>query len=377
MPASCDGSDAPAAHAGLGHTLPALQPCRDARTPLEAPAATSPSGTGPDAVAGDGGATASAAEGDAEASATGNGAGDIFERLRALQRAEQSTDPSRHWGDAERLVRDLLEDISSSPDGRGADEQRDDLADALAQAAPTAVDSDSFGLLHYAAMYGDTEALATLLRKRANLNARTKVHETPLMLAAYYRHAEVCALLLAHRARPDLADWQGRTSLAAAKSSKCGRGRDDNAAAQRRCVELLEDRAARDHAAGPPREVEELRVQGNAFFRKKRYEEAAAAYSLGLSFLDDAGLYANRAACYLQLGKPLEAKLDARKAVGLAGEAGHVKASWRVARSCLALGELDAADEALREALGRTPEDAALRQLRNEVALERRKRLGR
>merc|ERR1711933_588077 len=100
-------------------------------------------------------------------------------------------------------------------------------------------------------MYGNVDAVSSLVRARANLNSRTLVHETPLALAAFYRHVEACALLLAHRARPDLADWRGRTPLAAAKSSKCGNGQDNNLQAQARCVELPEQRAARDSAAGP------------------------------------------------------------------------------------------------------------------------------
>uniref|UniRef100_A0A7S0B3B8 Uncharacterized protein n=1 Tax=Pyrodinium bahamense TaxID=73915 RepID=A0A7S0B3B8_9DINO len=243
-------------------------------------------------------------------------------------------------------------------------------------------------------MYGCTDAIAALMRRKANPNVRTKVHETPLQLAAYYRHAEACALLLAHRARADLADAQGRTPLASAKESKCGSGPDNSGQAQARCVELLAARAAKEAAwrEGRPaespdeagaaaallvgaREAAELRQQGNGFFAKGQYNEAVAAYSIALSFLDDAVLYSNRSECYLKLQRALEAKLDAQKAVGLAGEAGNKKAAWRLGRACLALGELPQAAEAARVGLRLWPADAALRQLANDAENERRRRL--
>ncbi|CAE8648127.1 unnamed protein product, partial [Polarella glacialis] len=338
--------------------LPPLQAVVGARTPLES--LTMPNSTMPSSN---------------PAAATALvGGGDVLQQLQALQLAEKAAtggDPRRHWGENERLVRDLLEELSQ---GSPEPDQREDLVEALSTADAMAVDGDGFGLLHYAAMYGDADAVSTLIRRRANVNCRTKVHETPLQLAAYYRQPEVCAVLLTHRARSDLADWQGRTALAAAKASKCGRSGEDSDA-QARCVNLLEEVDAKLRAAGPPAALEELRTQGNGFFKKKSYADAVAAYSLGLAHSEDAGLYANRAACYLEMGKHMEAKLDAKKAVGLAGDAGHLKASWRLAKSCLTLGELDGADEALSEALAKFPEDAALRQLRNEVTLERRRRL--
>ncbi|CAK0888732.1 unnamed protein product [Prorocentrum cordatum] len=225
-------------------------------------------------------------------------------------------------------------------------------------------------------MHGSIEGVATLVRRRAAVNSRTKVHETPLMLAAYYRHAEVVALLLAHRARADLADWQGRTPLAAAKASVCGNGADNHGQAQAKCVSILAEHTASAASSGPPKEAEELREQGNAFFKKGQWQEAIAAYSIALSFGDSAALYANRSACYLQLERFMEAKLDAQKAVGLAGDAGHKKASWRLAKAALALGDLGRAEEAASEGLKVHAGDPALRQLRNEIQLERRRRLG-
>jgi len=85
-------------------------------------------------------------------------------------------------------------------------------------------------------------------------------------------------------------------------------------------------------------------------------------------------LYSNRSECYLKLQKHLEAKLDAQKAVGLAGEEGNKKASWRLGRACLLLGELRQAADAAQVGLARFPGDVALRQLANDVERERRER---
>ncbi|CAE8696231.1 unnamed protein product [Polarella glacialis] len=224
-----------AAHFGLGvGELPPLQAVVGARTPLES--LTMPNSTMPSSN---------------PAAATALvGGGDVLQQLQALQLAEKAAtggDPRRHWGENERLVRDLLEELSQ---GSPEPDQREDLVEALSTAEAMAVDGvgDGFGLLHYAAMYGDAaantvsdaDAVSTLIRRRANVNCRTKVHETPLQLAAYYRQPEVCAVLLTHRARvalfdhrSDLADWQGRTALAAAKASKYGAGEVERTAMRR------------------------------------------------------------------------------------------------------------------------------------------------
>lgn len=317
--------------------------------------------------------------------------------MKALQTAEAAAStPERNWGEVEARARAALEAFAHA-DGEDRKEALAATHETLREAAPNAVDSEGFALLHYAAMYGCTEAISSLITRRASVNVRTKVHESPLQLAAYYRHAEACALLLAHRARADLADWQGRTPLAAAKESRCGNGPDNNGQAQARCVELLAEREAREatwREGGPAASKEEeasaaaaaagaleaanLRSQGNGFFKQGRHNDAVASYSLALSFFDDPVLYSNRAECYLKLQKPLEAKLDAQKAAGLAKAASSavgLKASWRLGRACLALGEVGKAAEVTGEALKSWPGDKALLQLATDAERERRRRL--
>merc|ERR1712124_160083 len=101
-------------------------------------------------------------------------------------------------------------------------------------------------------------------------------------------------------------------------------------------------------------------LRANALMLKERMEKAIAAYSVGLASWDDGLIYSNRAECYLKLDRFTEAKLDAKKALGLTGEAGAKKASWRLGKACLALGELEQASESLAQGLALHPADAAL-----------------
>lgn len=346
----------PVLHTGMGDRLPPLQPCKDARTPAEA-------------------CCLPVVEGAQEKVSNE----DILTRLKALQQVDESagSGSERHWNEAERQARDCLEAYGNSSTREERLDAHSEMLIALKDAKAVAVDADGFSLLHYASMYGSVDAVASLLRNRANANSRTRVHETPLQLAAYYRHSEVCAVLLSHRARIDLADWQGRSPLAAAMASKCGNGIDNTAQAQGQCVELLRERLAVERQEGTRvKEAEDLRAQGNGFFKSGNMKEAIAAYSVGLASWDDGLIYSNRAECYLKLEKFTEAKMDAKKALGLAGEAGSRKASWRLGKACLALGELDQASEAAAEGLKQCAEDAALRQLRTDIERERRSRLG-
>merc|ERR1712232_1102277 len=157
-------------------------------------------------------------------------------------------------------------------------------------------------------------------------------------------------------------------------ASKCGNGKDNTGQAQARCVELLKERLESDKGCLAAKEAEELRKQGNAFFQSGQYNEAIAAYSVGLASWDDCLTYSNRSECYLKQDRFMEAKLDAKKALGLAGEVGNKKAAWRLGKACVALGELDQASDAVSHGLSHFPEDPALRQLRTDIERERRRR---
>ena len=78
--------------------------------------------------------------------------------------------------------------------------------------------------MHHAAMHGSAPAVHGLLMAKAAAEGRTPMMESPLMLAAAYRHEECVKLLLTHRARVDAVDRTGRTALTCAKvPGECGR----------------------------------------------------------------------------------------------------------------------------------------------------------
>ena len=79
--------------------------------------------------------------------------------------------------------------------------------------------SEGFSALHVAARAGDAHVADLLIRYGADLEARTRLQQTPLHLAAVNGHTEVTALLLKYHVRLDSRDADGMTALQLAE--KC------------------------------------------------------------------------------------------------------------------------------------------------------------
>eukprot|EP01046_Picozoa_sp_COSAG06_P077733 COSAG06_NODE_25459_length_636_cov_1.052142_1_plen_107_part_10 len=60
---------------------------------------------------------------------------------------------------------------------------------------------------------GSYEAAEALCTHGAALDARDDGQNTPLILAAFYGHPKICAMLLAMGADPSLKDNEGKTAL--------------------------------------------------------------------------------------------------------------------------------------------------------------------
>ena len=76
--------------------------------------------------------------------------------------------------------------------------------------------------LHWASMEGRLPAVKALLSHGSDVNAVTTSYgSTPLMEAAHYGHAEVCALLLRHGAAVDHQNEYGGTALMEASRYGC------------------------------------------------------------------------------------------------------------------------------------------------------------
>lgn len=72
---------------------------------------------------------------------------------------------------------------------------------------------DGFTALQYAAKLGDKEIVRCLLTNRADVDARNKFHQTPVMLAARNGHSEVTEMLLVAGASVERRDRGGRNAL--------------------------------------------------------------------------------------------------------------------------------------------------------------------
>jgi tetratricopeptide (TPR) repeat protein len=113
-----------------------------------------------------------------------------------------------------------------------------------------------------------------------------------------------------------------------------------------------------------PAEIE--KVEGNALFKRGKIQEAINRYSKGLDMLrgdpkeekdkqTKADLYANRAACYVQLYEPTKVRDDCNAALTLVPN--HFKALLRRGQANEALEKYKAAAEDFQAALRMHPED--------------------
>lgn len=75
------------------------------------------------------------------------------------------------------------------------------------------INQSGWTALHYAAATGHLQIVAVLLEHRADLNALSPNHTTPLMMAARKGNVSVAELLLKEGARLDVKNMQGMTAL--------------------------------------------------------------------------------------------------------------------------------------------------------------------
>ncbi len=116
---------------------------------------------------------------------------------------------------------------------------------------------------------------------------------------------------------------------------------------------------------------------GNQRFAAKDYDGALACYSRALA-LDPEGpqahvFYSNRASCWAALGQWAQAKEDAQACVALADKAQQPfpKGWLRLAKACLELKQLGAANDALCKGLALDPGSPDLRRLQKALAAAR------
>ncbi|CAH2988614.1 unnamed protein product [Chilo suppressalis] len=99
----------------------------------------------------------------------------------------------------------------------------------------------------------------------------------------------------------------------------------------------------------PERLAEEKKESGNHLYKFKNYKGALTMYDEAIKLCpENAAYYGNRSACYMMLGMYKKALEDAQKAVAL--DPSFTKGYIRIAKCCIALGDLSGGEQAVTRA---------------------------
>jgi len=102
------------------------------------------------------------------------------------------------------------------------------------------------------------------------------------------------------------------------------------------------------------RSAEQRKEEGNRLYKNKKYAEALQKYSQAIELCpDNPAFYGNRAACHMMLSQYNKALDDAKTTVGL--DSDFVKGYVRIAKCCIALGEISSAKQAIQKGLDIDP----------------------
>jgi len=102
--------------------------------------------------------------------------------------------------------------------------------------------------------------------------------------------------------------------------------------------------------------ADQKKEEGNQQYLAKNYREALQRYNEAISLCPGCpAFYGNRAACHMMLGQFVQALEDARTSVRL--DTNFVKGYVRVAKCCVALGELHGARQAINTAMSINKDD--------------------
>ncbi|XP_050675516.1 dnaJ homolog subfamily C member 7 [Leptidea sinapis] len=99
----------------------------------------------------------------------------------------------------------------------------------------------------------------------------------------------------------------------------------------------------------PERIAEEKKESGNHLYKFKNYTGALAMYEEAIKLCpENASYYGNRSACYMMLGMYKKALEDAQKSIAL--DPTFTKGYIRIAKCCIALGDLTGGEQAVKKA---------------------------
>ncbi|CAK1549792.1 unnamed protein product [Leptosia nina] len=120
----------------------------------------------------------------------------------------------------------------------------------------------------------------------------------------------------------------------------------------------------------PEKLAEEKKENGNNLYKFKNYKGALAMYEEAIKLCpENAAYYGNRSACYMMLGMYKKALEDAQKAVAL--DSTFTKGYIRMAKCCIALGDLSGGEQAIKQASELGGADCALNEKRALESLRR------
>ena len=95
------------------------------------------------------------------------------------------------------------------------------------------------------------------------------------------------------------------------------------------------------------RSAEDKKEAGNQLYKAKKYLEALSKYSEAIDLCPECpAYYGNRSACHMMLSQYQKALDDAKTAVNL--DSNFVKGYVRIAKCCVALGEIPSAKQVLQ-----------------------------
>ncbi|KAI8427685.1 hypothetical protein MSG28_002144 [Choristoneura fumiferana] len=99
----------------------------------------------------------------------------------------------------------------------------------------------------------------------------------------------------------------------------------------------------------PESQAEEKKESGNHLYKYKNYKSALVLYDEAIKLCpENASYYGNRSACYMMLGMYKKALEDAQKSVAL--DPTFTKGYIRIAKCCIALGDISGGEQAVRAA---------------------------
>jgi translocation protein SEC72 len=133
--------------------------------------------------------------------------------------------------------------------------------------------------------------------------------------------------------------------------------------------------------------ITKIRDNGNAEFRKGKYQEAITLYTLGIQMArgrplwepsglvrdEMSGLYANRAQAHMALSNWVEGSVDAECSIE-AKKAGNAKAWWRKGRCLMEMGRVEEAKDWVGRGLEMEGNEADLVGLLKEIEEKTAKR---